>query len=223
MATTKKPVAIFKELKPIRAIIGVTILTALTGCACYRWQGDALDAAMFDTKPTKKYCIENITFNSDVDIDTCEMSSYCKPWYFPKKTSDKEYLSELMRLAPEVFSEDPSAERISVNFKLVSASQHFQWFPFMITLGTIWPMRGISNTEMEASITSFKEDKNVSRIAFKDELWVGEPWTLAVHFGFPDRDDSLSETVTGRRGVDALKVKRAQQKVLAKAIIKLLK
>lgn len=214
----------FKNLKLIGAVIGLTIFSSLTGCSSYRWQGGTLDAAIFDSKPEKKYCIESITFNSDVDINTSYIGAFCKPWYFAKRTSDKEYISEIMSLAPEVFSDDPSAERISVNFKLVKASHQYHWFGWLITLGTIWPQTYACNTELEASITSSAEAKNVSRLAFKDEIWKGEIWTLAVHFGLPDRDESLSETITERYHIsDQQKFKRAQQKVLAKAIIKLLK
>lgn len=218
----------FKNLKLIGAVIGFTIFSSLTGCMSYRWHGGTLDAAIFDTKPEKKYFIESITFNSDVDISTAGISAYCKPWYFAKTANEKEYLSELMSLAPEVFSDDPSAEHISVNFKVVKASRNEHAFGFLITLGAIWPIIDTNTAELETTITSSNNTGNASRIAFKEELWMGEPWTLAVYFLFPDRDESLSDSLTERffdpyANVNNQKFKRAQQKVLAKAIIKLLK
>ncbi len=196
-------------------------LCLFAGCQCYRWQGGVVDSTLFSERPEKPLWITDLSFEADVGIDT---SGFGGPWNDLKKQGVGSYVADVMAALPEVYSTNAVSEQISVVVKVMKNDSYFNFGKFIISLGFIWPEEMKESREYEVYVVRNGVRSNPVLLRTVEETWMGEPWTLAVHFAYPDRDERLSETVTGRGcfPIDlprTLDLSRVKMKALAKAIL----
>lgn len=196
-------------------------LCLFAGCQCYRWQGGVVDSLLFSERPQKSLWITDLSFEADVGIDT---SGFGGPWNDLKKQGVASYAADVMAALPEVYSTNAGSEQISVVVKVMKNDSYFNFGKFIISLGFIWPEEMKELREYEVYVVRNGVRSKPVLLRTVEEMWMGEPWTLAVHFSYPDRDERLSENIAGRAGSSSGRayseeLPRVKMKALAKAIL----
>ena len=207
--------------------------TIMCGCMSGRFQAGT-DGFVGLQRVEKKYCIERIDFSVDVgvnadygDVDHPSVNWPAKnnmPWLAYKKDPEK-FISEVMRQMPDVFSEAPDAERIILSCRITDAKRNDSCFPFIITLGFLFPMMDSFELGCKVSLAKRTGGSQYRSSVYKTKLeyWVGEPWTLVVHFTHPPVNPEYSETCAYRMldGNSAIKAEEAiMYRTFAKAVVR---
>ena len=205
----------------MKSVFAVLALCLFAGCQCYRWQGGVVDSPLFSERPQKPLWITDLSFEADVGIDT---SGFGGPWNDLKKQGVASYAADVMAALPEVYSTNAVSEQISVVVKVMKNDSYFNFGKFLISLGFIWPEETKESREYEVYVVRNGVRSKPVLLRTVEEMWMGEPWTLAVHFAYPDRDERLSENIVGRAGSSSGRayseeLPRVKLKALAKAIL----
>lgn len=191
----------------------------LSGCISARWQGGTTNG-VFVTPPQGKYFIEDIEFTANMGINT-QIQQW--PWYEYSQNPET-FKKGVMDALPDIFSSDPSAERISLSCRVLENTHDYSVFPFLISLGTIFPMQEIRQSTCKVYVVKQGQRANSgAELRSRQETWIGEPWTLICHFAYPEQDESYTETVTWAYHNYSQKqeqIKTSKYQAFAKAVLR---
>ena len=196
----------------------IMICAILAGCVCNRWQGGT-SQGISDSKVAGVYYLESITF--DADIKTIGKQPGELP--FIRKTVD-EIRTGLASAYPDSFSDNKDrGEKIAIAATVRNCTLDHSFFGFIVTLGFIFPQTMRETCDFDISIVDDGRRQRSADLRTVNESWIGEPWTLAVYFSYPDRDESYSESSAWRiyaNESEQLARNRTKYRALGKAIVR---
>lgn len=214
-------------------LISIMCLAAITsGCISGRFQAGS-DEVVSPHRFERKYCIERIDFSVDVGVNGVypdhgresinSPAANNMPWLAYRKDQRK-FIYEVMRQMPDVFSESSDAERITLSCRIMEAKRSESHFPFVITLGFLFPMTDSFEYRCNVSVVKSSGNNLVLPAEYKTRLdyWLGEAWTLVCHFSHPPAIPGYSETCVFRHG-DGSSAAKAEEAIMyrtfAKAVV----
>ena len=188
---------VIKEVRVMKnrviTCLAAVAMSVFAGCINARWQGGTTTPRTSQSALPCRYCIEDIEFNAGMGVD-----AQLQQWPWSDYAKDPEsFRRGVMEARPDVFSSDPSAERISLSCRVTANSFDETFGPFIITLGFIFPEISLRQTECQIFVVRNGIRSNCSaNLKSKDEIWMGYPWTVHSCLSSPERDEGLAETVT---------------------------
>ena len=188
-------------------ITAMCYVVIMCGCVSVRFQAGTDEFGGF-RRLEKKYCIENIDFSVDFAVNAAHLhdtqervlinapAANNMPW-LAYQQSPRKFISGVMRQMPDVFSNDPDAEKISLSCRITSAYREESIFPFIITWGFLFPMTGSYEFSCGVSVANAQTDNTPSHtVEYRTKVadWIGEPWTLVCYFANPPASPEYSES-----------------------------
>ena len=190
----------------------------LTGCSCYRWQGGLNHNSIFQNRPESKFVIDHISFEfAPETMNGMYVFRLCGEI---NDIGKQAFIANIMKALPEVYVDEAGAEHLDVVIKVTKGKHNSKRGRNFISLGVIWPMEFSSEWTYEVTVVRNGVRGKPIGFSWRYDEWRGWPWTLAVHFGYPDRDERFTESVTSRSVEYFELISEAKAKVLAKAIYK---